>query len=282
MTEELRNALQQAAGKGEPAVGDAFARFTAVKRRAAIARGAVVGVVGLAAVGILMLTLPGLGSGDSGGNLTGGDATQSPNVRAVKHYVDPEGRFELDYPAELVMTPNPLITTGFRRTARDNDFFEISSADSGPDNLLGARPETWDIYQQGCSDCELVIASLPQDETKGFYLQALVQPQERWSETDAAPYEAVGVSVARSKIVIDGVSVTREDWAYPKLPRFPRPGADPAGGISYWCHECTETIIVMRDFRPGEALVIRAVTGNAVARDYVDELDIVIGSIDLK
>jgi hypothetical protein len=100
VTDDLRRAMQKAAGIGEPAVGDAFARFTAVKRRAAIARSAVVGVAAIAAATALFFTLPGLDSGDTGGNLPAGEATTPPNVRALKHYVDTIVGFELDYPPE--------------------------------------------------------------------------------------------------------------------------------------------------------------------------------------
>lgn len=104
MNDELRRTMQKAAGVGEPAVGDAFARFTAVRRRAAIARGAVVAVAGLTAAVALIFTLPGLDSGDTGGNLGGGDATTPPNVRAVKHYEDTVLGFELDYPADWIVS----------------------------------------------------------------------------------------------------------------------------------------------------------------------------------
>lgn len=273
MTDDLRDSLQQAAMKGEPAVGDAFARFTAVRRRAAIARSAVVGVVGIAAAAVLMFTLPGLNSGDAGGNLTGGDATSAPNVRAVKHYTDPQGRFEFDYPAELGAA---VPETWIKDVA-----FEVFHPDDTP-QLHHRRPEPEDIiFETDCRSSACIING-DTDSPATFYVQVYVlDMSDRINylpDLHPAIFEKAGVSFDRGSTEIAGRPATRYDATYPQKPSL---AAKDAAGLDYWCWSCTVSTFVVDDWRPGKRFILRSVTDADDLKSYADELDVIVGSLIL-
>lgn len=266
MNDELRRTMQKAAGIGEPAVGDAFARFTAVKRRAAIARGAVVAVAGLTAAVALIFTLPGLDSGDTGGNLTRGDATSPPNVRAVKHYVDPLGRFELDHPAELHTGP------GAQQDSPDVvEFYD-------PRDPPYDYPHRSGCGHPSCSDLEIFS-----ERPEAFYVQVIVEPKSqghlRWLDK-IDRYRESGVVVDQRQSSIDGRTAERWDATFHAWP-------DDIHGATtddpkYWCESCTVSMIVIEGWLGDRDFIVRAVTNNARVTEFRDELDLILDSIDLR
>lgn len=296
MTEELRDALRGAATRAEPAVGDAFARFTAVKRRAAIARGATVAAIGIAAAATLMFTLPGLNSGDPGGGLTGGDTTAPPQVRAVKHYIDPEGRFELDYPASW--NAEPLFYDSGSPSEPEGAVFDADGYPASPsaprkERVKSAgceRPcEVWNRYPKGFSVYVDYQSEedppCPTDACSGLRVNAV-----NGFEVD----RLLGASVTYSDSTIDGLSMRQVDVSYPRhalvspeavdaeRERFDWGETGPSAFFE-WCPSCRMRRFLSREARSGRyyAILVRA-EDEATFQRHARDLAVILSSLDLR
>jgi hypothetical protein len=109
--ETLREALRTAA-KHEPATGDPFSRFEAVRRRNSFARGLIVAGIGALLILSFAFVFPNpLRSGLPADYNIGGELEPLPNT--VKIYEDPIAGFRLRYPARWRARGAPGSTVAF-------------------------------------------------------------------------------------------------------------------------------------------------------------------------
>jgi len=95
----LRETLTGAAARGEPPIGDAFARFEAARVRSNIARSVVVALVAVALAASFVWVFPNpFDSGRPADFQAGGEL--DPTRRFVGRYYDPEAGFALNFPAD--------------------------------------------------------------------------------------------------------------------------------------------------------------------------------------
>lgn len=259
MTEDLRDALHRAATAGEPAVGDAFARFAAVKRRAAIARSATVAVVGLTAAATLFFMLPGLNSGDSGGSLTGGDATSSPPFKPVKHYEDRAAGFAFDYPSSWDVF-NPSVGR---------------SVDVAPAGDEALSVDTKVAFDCGAADRCAYVAERP------------TRTNVRVTWRDPAQVVALlasrtarGAVVATEPTLMDGRAGERHTITFPAEPsNLPHISEGPHPGYMFtWCASCEIASIVIPRWT-GTASLLVEITSPAHDPASSADIDVIIQSL---
>lgn len=265
MTEDLREALHRAATAGEPAVGDAFARFTVVKRRAAIARSATVAVVGLTAAATLFFMLPGLNSGDTGGNLTGGDVTSSPPFKPVKHYEDTVAGFAFDYPAEWEID------------AKEGKYVIVSLP--GPDPLTTTETRPYPQTPPGCQDCGSVVIERP----SRFYVRVQAFPigggtcengicadsfgsAALSAREDHIGQRAAGATITPSTAMFAGKDVAGDRIEFPVEPKLvtSEQNSTQEGFNPYaWCAGCTNVTYPLPEWSAEFELIFEVVSPSA-------------------
>jgi len=99
MTDDLRDAMRAAASR-EPSNAQAWANFTATKRRATIARTVLALVGALAAFIALILLLPGVKAGQGSAPIGAGPSESPVPPSPSKHYVDAVGHLQANFPSE--------------------------------------------------------------------------------------------------------------------------------------------------------------------------------------
>jgi len=255
----LRETLTRAA-RGEPPVGDAWARFQLRRRRGRRLRNALVGLFGAGAAAVLFFTLPsGLGPGDPTDVNAGGPF--APPFRDAQIYEDPIAGFKLLYPADWAARGEPGEAIAF--------FVDVDDLDAILSDVRTERPSCEP------ADCR------PEDQTrvieapKRFFVEITPIPPDcaRFSGACVATEgirpmnwigfeqllvtqaEASGARTATDPATIAGIPARRHGFIFPARPRTP-----PGNGERplYWCGGCA-MVEYLADWQAGWVLDIRIV-----------------------
>lgn len=254
----LRETLTRAA-RGEPPVGDAWARFQVRRRRGKRLRNWIVGLFGVGAAAVLFFTLPsGLGPGEPDDVNAGGPF--APPFRDAQIYEDPVAGFKVLYPADWLARGSEGETVAF--FVDEGDPLAILS------DLRTERPEC----DPECGPEDLTrITELP----KRFFVEITPIPPDcvRFSPACAATEgvrpmtwvgfeqrivdlaEAAGAQTATDPASIGGVPGRRYGMVFPRTPTT-APGN--AERPLYWCESCS-LIEFLVDWQAGWMLDIRIV-----------------------
>ena len=227
MSENIRQTLH-AAARGEPEVGDAFARFEVARRKSALARSAVVIAAGALLVALFAFVLPNpLSTGPPARVPTGGEL--QPEPRDVKQYQDAVAGYQLTYPGAWRV----------RGTEGDTVTFFV---DTEPP--LGAREPHTELFRVD------YVTEIP----RTFYVQVTpLRPGNDPRATDRDSLEAshdAGALVTQDNVFVDFRGQRETDQLRVVYPAKPL-GIEPEG-ITYWCRSCrVEEVTVILQPRRG-------------------------------
>jgi hypothetical protein len=214
----LRETLAGAAGRGEPPVGDAFARFETARARSNIVRSMIVAFVAIALAASFVWVLPNPFESGSPADFQGGGELD-PTRRFVGRYEDPDAGFALSFPAD------------WHARGVHGEYAEFFVAD-----LERAEPVS-DVFEDGDAVIELPhtffvrITALPatDDDRAGIPEPALDQ------------IATAGGSVDREALAATAPAQFRDAGILVRFPPEPV-GAAPA----YWCEGCFSEQVVVR------------------------------------
>ncbi len=213
MSENIRETLA-AATRGEPEVGDAFARFEVVRRKSALARSAVVIAAGALLVALFAFVLPNpLSTGPPSRVPTGGEL--QPETRDVKVFEDPVAGYQVTYPGAWRV----------RGTEGETVTFFV---DTEPP--LGPRDPHTELFR------DEFVTEVP----KTFYVQVTpLGPGNDPRMTDRDSLEAshdAGALVTQEGVFVDFRGQRETDELRVIYPAKPL-GIEPEG-ITMWCRSC--------------------------------------------